>query len=100
MIGPPESRPDGASGVVAVDAPVTREGTNDVESVVPTAIIYGWAPRSAVVRDFDPDVVARADLGVEGEGAAWQAGVAVKGSVGREFGGTEDHIVCHGAVTQ
>jgi len=57
-------------------------------------------PRTALVFDFDLDMIAWGDLHSDGEGATWQTGAAVEGSVGGEFGGAKDHFVCHRAVTQ
>src|SRR5258708_40244724 len=87
LFGPVESGPDGAGGVVAVDAPVGGEGADDVESVGPVGVGDGWGPGAAVVLDFDAGAVAWIDSGSDGEGGAGQARVAVDGGVGREFGG-------------
>ena len=95
-----EDSPDGVMRLVAVDAPVVSKGVDDVQAVVAGRIADRCLPRAAVVLDVDSHVVASADGGVDGEGAAGLAGVAVQGGVGCEFGGAEDHVVCHGAVTE
>src|SRR5689334_2294035 len=93
-----ESRPDGPAGLVAVDAPLIGDGANDVQSVVPSRINHSLIPWTAVVLDFYTGVVVRADDGADGEGAAGEAGAAVLGGVGGEFGGAQDHVVCPRAV--
>src|SRR5207247_2316988 len=94
LLGAVESRPDGAGGVVAVDSPLVGDSTDDVQSVVPGRIDHCLVPRAALVLDFDPRVMVRADHGADGEGAAGEAGAAVLGGVGGEFGGAQDHVVC------
>ena len=37
-VGPVESCPDGAGGVVAVDAPVGSEGADDIEPMMPCGV--------------------------------------------------------------
>src|SRR5262249_39175190 len=55
---------------------------------------------TAIVLDFDPGTITWTDLDPDGEGPAGQPGAAVEGGVGGEFGGAEDHIVCHGALVE
>src|SRR5258708_4890085 len=100
LLGPVESRPDGAGGVVAVAAPRVGDGADDVQAVVPGWAGHGLGPGAVVVLDFDPGVVVWADGGADGEGAAGQAGTAVLGGVWRHFGGAQDHLVCPGAVVE
>src|SRR5579859_7655939 len=83
-VGPIESCPDGAGGVGAVDAPIGSEGTDDSEAVVPRRVAFPWRPRTPLVLHFDLDVIAWVDSGPDGEGAAWQAGVAVQGGIRSE----------------
>jgi len=99
-VGPVESCPDGARGFIAADAPVGSEGADDIEPVMACGVTYPWTRGTTVVLDFDPGVVAWADLGPDGEGAAGQPRVAVEGGVRRQFGGAEDHIVCHRALVE
>ena len=80
--------------MVAVDPPLVGDSTDDVQSVVPGGIDHSLVPGAAVVLDFDPGVTVLTDDGSDGEGTAGQARVAVQGSVGGEFRGAEDHIVC------
>lgn len=84
--------------MVAVDSPVGGENADDVEPMVPLGVTGNWGPRAAVVLDLDPNVVARTDNDSGGERSTLQAGVAMAGSVGGEFGCAEDHVVCNGAV--
>src|SRR5258708_27261827 len=98
LLGPVESGPDGAGGVVAVAAPRVGDGEDDVQAVVPGWAGHGLAPGAVVVLDFDPGVVAWADGGADGEGAAGQAGTAGLGGGGRPLGGAQDHLACPGAV--
>jgi hypothetical protein len=100
LIGPVESCPGCTSGVVAVDSPFAGDDADDVQSVVACGITGGRGPWSAVVLDFDPDVVTWPDGRSDCEGTAGQARVAVKGGVGGEFRCAEDHIICHGAVAE
>jgi hypothetical protein len=57
MVGPVELCPDGAGGVVAVDAPLGSKGTDNIQSMVP-GVADGWGPQAAVVFHFDPEAVA------------------------------------------
>ena len=93
LLGAVESRPDSAGGVVAVDPPFVGDSTDDVQSVVPGRIDHSLVPGTAVVLDFDPHVIVRADDGADGEGAAGEAGAAVLGGVGGELGGAQDHVI-------
>jgi hypothetical protein len=68
--------------------------------MTPYRVTYRWGRGTTVVLDFDPGVVAWADLGPDGESTAGQPGAAVNDGVGREFGGAEDHLVCHGALVE
>ena len=86
--------------MVAVDAPLIGDGTNDVQSIVPGRIDHSLVPGTAVVLDFDPRVMVRADDGADGEGAAREAGAAVLGGVGGEFGGAQDHVIRPRAVIE
>src|SRR5215470_10106349 len=97
LIWPVEACPSGSGCAVAFDAPFGGQCADDVESMVSGGVGGGWCPWAAVVFDFDAGVVVWADLGPDGEGAAGQAGVAVEGGVGGQFGGAEDHLICHGA---
>src|SRR5579859_3157712 len=92
-LGPVESRPDSAGGVVAVNPPLVGDGTDDVQSVMPGRIDHSLVPGTAVVLDFDPRVMVRADDGADGKGATGEAGAAVLGGVGGEFGGAQDHVI-------
>jgi hypothetical protein len=78
--------------------PFVGEAADDVQAVMPGRVAYRDGPGTAGVFDFDQGVVAQVDLGTDGEGAAGQAGVAVDGGVGREFGGAEDHVICQRAA--
>ena len=100
LLGAVESRPDGAAGLVAVDPPLVGDSANDVQAVVPGRIDHSLVPGTAVVLDFDPGVVVWADDGSDGEGAAGEAGAAVLGGVGGEFGGAQDHVVCPRAAVE
>src|SRR5262249_37317196 len=100
LLRPVKPRPDGSGGVVAVHAPLVGDGANDVQPVVPGRIDHSLVPRAAVVFDFDSGVKARADRGPDGEGTPGQAGATVQGSVGRELGSAQDHVVCSRAVSQ
>src|SRR5260370_23261057 len=93
LLGPVESGPDGAGGVVAVAAPRVGDGADDVQAVVPGWAGHGLGPGAVVVLDFDPGVVVWADGGADGEGAARQAGTAGLGGVGRRFGGGQARCV-------
>src|SRR6516164_6198014 len=97
LFGPVESCPNGTTGIVAVDSPFVGDDADDVESVMTCGAAGGRGPWSAVVLDFDPDVVTWTDGSSDCEGTAGQAGVAVKDGVGGEFGCAEDHVVCHRA---
>jgi hypothetical protein len=81
-IGPGESCPDRAGGVVAIDAPVGGEGADDIEPVMSCRVTRLWSPWTAAVFDFNLGVIAWADSGSDGEGAAGQAGAAVEDGVG------------------
>src|SRR5260370_14284747 len=98
LLGPVESGPDGAGGVVGVAAPRVGDGADDVQAVVPGWAGHGLVPGAVVVLDFDPGVVAWADGGADGEGSAGQAGTAVVGGGGRHFGCAQDHVVVPLAV--
>jgi hypothetical protein len=100
LLGPVESRPDRPAGLVAVDSPLIGDGTNDVQSMVPGRIDHSLVPGTAVVLDFDPNVMVLADCGPDSEGAAGQARAAVLGGVGREFGGAQDRVVCPRTVVE
>jgi hypothetical protein len=93
-----ESRPDGSAGLVAVDAPFVGDGTNDVQAVVPGRVDHPLVPGAAIVLDFDPCVLVWVDGGPDGEGPTGKARPAVLGSVGSEFGGAQDRVVCSGAA--
>src|SRR5215831_13343596 len=86
--------------MIAADTPVGREGADNVEPMMPCGVIYPRAHGTTIVLDFDQGVVAWADLGSDDEGATGQPRAAVDDSVGREFGGAEDQIVCHGALVK
>src|SRR6266498_4220905 len=77
MVGPVESCPDGAGGVVAFDVPVGSEGADDVESVVPGRVARSWGPGAAIVLDLDPGAMTWVNLGPDGKAAARQARAAV-----------------------
>ena len=85
---------------VALDAPVGSKSADYIEPVMSRRAARPRGPRTTVVLDFDMGMVAWRDSGADGEGATWQARAAVEGSVGSEFGGAEDHLVCNGAVPQ
>ena len=76
LFGPIESGPDGAAGVVAVDAPFVGEGAHDVQSVMPGRIDHGLVPRAAVILDFDSGMEVWDDDNSDGEGAPWKARAA------------------------
>src|ERR1039457_4080189 len=97
---PVESGPDGAGDVVASDAPVGSEGSDDVQAVMAVGVGRGRGPWAALVLDFDLDAVTEVDADADGEGSALQAGPAVQRGVGRQLGGTQDHVVCHRAATE
>jgi hypothetical protein len=63
-------------------------------------VTYSWARGTPTILHLNPGVITWADLGSDGEGAAGHPGAAVGGGVGREFGGAEDHVVCHGALVE
>ena len=86
--------------LLPVGTPLISQRANEVKAVVSGSVGAAGCPRAAVVVDFDADVIASADDHADGEGAAGQARVAVESSVGSEFGGAEDHVVCDGAVVQ
>jgi hypothetical protein len=87
-------------GAVTVDAPLVGKGANDVQPMVPGRIDHPLVPGTSVVLDFDPGVEVRADRCPDGDGAAWQARAAVHCSVGREFGGAQDHVICPRTVLE
>src|SRR5450631_972441 len=97
---PVEAHPDNSGDVVTFDAPVTSEGTDDVEAVAPAGIRGSFKPGSAVVFYLDPDVVAGVDLGSYSELPARQAGAAVQRCVRRQLRGTQDHVVRHWAAVK
>src|SRR5258708_9470926 len=100
LLGPVESGPDGAGGVVGVAAPRVGDGADDVQAVVPGWAGHGLVPGAVVVLDFDPGVVAWADGGADGEGSAGQAGTAVLGGVGPPVRGAQDSLLCPPAVAK
>jgi hypothetical protein len=100
LLRPVKPCPESSGGVVSVDPPFVGDGTNDVQAMVAGWIDHSLVPRAAVVFDFDPGVKAGADCGPDGEGAAGQARSTVQGSVGRELGSAEDHVVCSRAVSE
>src|SRR5260370_2184706 len=57
-VGPVEPRPDGAGGVVVVDAPFGGKGADDIEPVMPRRVASPRRPGTAVVLDFDLSVIA------------------------------------------
>jgi len=61
---------------------------------MPRRVDHRLVPGAALVLDFDPSVMIRAYDGPDSEGSTWEAGAAVLGGVGGEFGGAQDHIVC------
>jgi hypothetical protein len=69
LFGPIESCPDGAGGMVAVDAPFVGDGPHDIQSVVPSRIDHGLVPGAAVILDFDSGMKGRDDDNSDGEGA-------------------------------
>jgi hypothetical protein len=81
-------------------SPTRRRRHERVQSVVPGRVDHGLVPWAAVVLDFDPGIVARADDGADGEDAAGKAGAAVLGGVGGEFGGAQDHVICPQAAVE
>ena len=86
--------------VVSVDSPFVGDRADDIQAVVPGRIDHPLVPGAAVVLDFDPNVMVRADCGPDGEGTAGEARAAVLGGVGSEFGGAQDHVVCPRAVVE
>ncbi len=86
--------------MITVDSPFVGYSANDIQAVMPGRIDHPLVPGATVVLDFDPGVVIWADVGADGEGAAGEAGMAVLGGVGGEFGGTQDDVVCHGAARE
>jgi integrase len=83
-VGPVESCPDRAGGVVAVDAPVGSEGADDVEPVMPRHL----------AAFAEPDPGALAFPGAKGgplrranfnRSAAWPQAVAAIGAPGLHF---------------
>src|SRR5258708_37040971 len=73
LLGPVESGPDGAGGVVAVAAPRVGDGADDVQAVVPGWAGHGLGPWAVAVLAFDPGAVAWPGGGADGEGAAGRA---------------------------
>jgi len=61
LLRPVESDPDRATGMVAIDAPLTGEGADDVQAVMLGWITCRWTPRTAIVLDFDAGVLTWAD---------------------------------------
>src|SRR6516164_4276454 len=100
LLRPVKSCPDGAGGLISLDAPLVGEGANDVQSVVPGRIDHSLIPRAAVIFDFDSGVQARTDRGPDSEGTPGQAGATVQYSVGRKLGSAEDHVVYSRAVSE
>jgi hypothetical protein len=80
--------------VVSVDAPLVGECANDIQAMLAGWVNHSLVPGSTAVFDFDPGEQVGGDRDPDGEGSAGQARVAVLGSVGGEFGGAKDHIVC------
>src|SRR5262249_36093460 len=88
------------SAIVAVDAPVSSEGVDDVESVSSAVVGVGdtCEPGAAAVFDFNPCVVPWDDLGAYGEFPARFARVAVHDGVGGQLRCAQDHIVSSRAI--
>src|SRR5262249_27335979 len=70
LVGPVESCPNGTDGVIAVDSPFIGNDADDVESVMACGVSGGRGPWSAVVFEFDPDVVSGPDGSSDCEGTA------------------------------
>ena len=100
LIRPVEPGPDRAACVIAVDSPLVGDSTDEVQAMVPGRVDHSLVPRAAVVLDFDPDEVVGADRGPDGEGTVWEAGTAVLGGIGREFGDAENHIIDLRAISE
>jgi hypothetical protein len=100
LIRPVEPGPDRAATVIAVDSPLLGDSTDEVQAVVPGRVNHSLVPRAAVVLDFDPDEVVGADRSPDGEGTVREAGTAVLGGIGREFGDTENHVIDLRAVSE
>jgi hypothetical protein len=93
LLGAVESCPDGTAGVAAVDAPLVGDGANNVKAVMPGRIDHSLVLGTAVVLNLYPHAEVWADYGPDCEGAAGEAGAAVLGGVGGEFGGAQDDVV-------
>ena len=100
LIRPVEPGPDRAACVIAVDSPLVCNSADEVQAVVPGRVDHSLVPRAAVVLDLDPDEVVGADCGSDGEGAVREAGTAVLGGIGREFGDAENHVIDLRAVSE
>lgn len=61
LLKPVEPYPDGAAGLVTVDAPLAGEGTNDIQTVMLGWITCRRSLRTAIVLDFDADALPWAD---------------------------------------
>jgi hypothetical protein len=79
--------------VVAGDAPGGGECVDDVEPPAEAGSAGSVDPAAALVLDFDSEATAWAECGSDGELAAGQAGVAVLGGVGGQFGRAQDGVV-------
>src|SRR5258708_2297685 len=66
LLGPVESGPDGAGGVVGVAAPRVGDGADDVQAVVPGWAGHGLVPGAVGVLDLGPGGVGWADGRVDG----------------------------------
>lgn len=85
---------------VTVDAPVARAGdrVHEVEAVRAVVVVVMRRPPAALVVDLDPHILPGADLGADGEPAAWRGGVAVYHRVGGEFRGNQHGVGDKGAL--
>jgi len=99
-IRPVKPGPDTSAGVVPFDAPGRGKSPDNIESVVLCHIARRGTPCATTVFNFDESVVAGADPDSDGEGTSDQARTAMDGGIGGEFGGADDHVVCHGAVVE
>ena len=100
LFRPVEPGPARATGVVTVDAPFVGDGAHDIRAVMPGRVDHRLVPGASAIVYFDPGVAAAADNGLDGEGAAWQARVAVQGGVGCQFGGAQYRVICTRGVAE
>src|SRR5487761_826196 len=82
LFRPIEPCPDSTAVAITLDAPAIGEGTDNVPAMVSGRIADVASPRAAVVFDFDADVIAGDDRGLDGERPTRQARGAVQDGIG------------------